>query len=135
MPGKQPRTRDGEELIMTGERAEEIVEWQADNPEKRTGVNYFVQAFMPFEAPVIAPAEPMPTSVIGFTKRYREAGPAYSFVAVHVGRLGWYLTGPNYAGTPMVWDDLLNFIGGPEEWARVGVATAWLSLPDWASDQ
>lgn len=86
--------------------------------------------FHPFPAPVSRPQEPEAGTVIGFTKQFTEGGPSYSFAALRVGRLrkGWFLTGPNYAGTPMDWDDLLDFIGGPEEWARVGVVESWTPL-------
>jgi hypothetical protein len=83
---------------------------------------------VPFEQPAARPIELAPGTVLGFTKRYREDGPGYSFVAIHVDRLGWYLTGPNYAGVPQSWDNLIDFIGGPEEWARVGVVTSWAPL-------
>lgn len=87
-----------------------------------------VQSFFPFEPPIVRPVEPMPGSVLGFTKQYREDGPGYAFAAVHVDRRGWYLTGPNYAGDPIDWDVLLDFIGGPDEWARVGVVATWTPL-------
>jgi hypothetical protein len=84
--------------------------------------------FTPFEQPTPLPIELPPGEVIGFTKRYREDGPTYSFVAIHVARMGWYLTGPNYAGDPVDWVTLLDFIGGPDEWAKVGVVTSWSPL-------
>lgn len=86
--------------------------------------------FSPFPEPVRRPAEPEPGTVIGFAKAYREDGPLYSFAAVRVDRLGWYLTGPQYSGQPMKWDALLDFIGGPAEWFRVGVVTEWSPLGD-----
>lgn len=87
--------------------------------------------FVPFDPEPAQPTKPeeLPAgTVLGFTKRYTENGTGYSFVAIRAGRLGWYLTGPNYAGEPIRWADLLDFIGGPDEWARVGVVTAWTPL-------
>jgi hypothetical protein len=84
--------------------------------------------FTPFEQATTVPEEPAAGSVIGFVKRYREDGPGYSFAAVHVHRLGWYLTGPKYAGEPVEWLDLLNFIGGWDEWKTIGVVVAWTPL-------
>lgn len=82
----------------------------------------------PFEKESLRPIEPDSGAVLGFTKRYTEDGQGYSFVAINVGRLGWYLSGPKYAGQPMTWDDLLDFIGGPDEWALTGVVAAWHPL-------
>lgn len=84
--------------------------------------------FFPFEAPVMRPGELPPGTVLGFAKRYTEDGPAYSFAALHVDRRGWYVTGPKYSGQPMDWDVLLDFIGGPAEWATVGVVASWSPL-------
>jgi hypothetical protein len=84
--------------------------------------------WVPFEQPAPLPIELPPGEVIGFTKRYREDGPAYSFVAIRVAPLGWYLTGPNYAGQPIDWETLLEFIGGPDDWAKVGRVTRWSPL-------
>jgi hypothetical protein len=74
------------------------------------------------------PIEPEPGTVLGFTKRYTEDGPAYSFAAVRVAprRVSWYLTGRETE--PVDWVTLLDFIGGPDEWARVGVVAAWHPL-------
>lgn len=93
------------------------------NPENATR-----DPWVPFEQATPIPVEPAPGTVLGFTKRYHEDGPAYSFAAIHVARLGWYLTGPKYAGHPMQWDTLLDFIGEPADWARVGVVTGWTPL-------
>lgn len=95
----------------------------AGDPENATR-----DPWVPFEQPVPLPIEPAPGTVLGFTKRYHEDGPAYSFAAIHVARLGWYLTGPKYAGHPVQWDTLLDFIGEPADWARVGVVTGWTPL-------
>lgn len=87
-----------------------------------------VPSFFPLEPATGYPAELEPGTVIGFTKRYSEDGPGYSFAAVHVARMGWYLTGPKYAGRPMAWTDLLDFIGEPSDWRKVGVVNTWAPL-------
>lgn len=84
--------------------------------------------WVPFEQPAARPIELPPGTVIGFTKRYTEDGPGYSFAAIHVDRLGWYLTGPKYSGQPVDWETLLDFIGGLDEWAHVGVVTGWTPM-------
>ncbi len=83
---------------------------------------------LPFELEAPRPVEMPPGTVIGFSKQYTEDGAKYAFVAVHVGRKGWYLTGPNYAGQPMDWDALLDFIGGPDEWAAAMFVSEWSRL-------
>jgi hypothetical protein len=100
-----------------------------DMPAKTGNWSAFPAApWVPFEQPAPLPIELPPGEVIGFTKRYREDGPAYSFVAIRVAPLGWYLTGPNYAGRPIDWETLLEFIGGPDDWAKVGRVTSWTPL-------
>lgn len=84
--------------------------------------------FSPFEQVPARPVEPEPGTVLGFTKRYTEDGHGYSFAALSVARLGWYLTGPNYSGKPLTWDELLDFIGGPTEWSQVGIVVTWAPL-------
>lgn len=101
---------------------------QLKDAEDRGFNPHSTDPFTPFVAEVPRPPEYVPGTVLGFTKQYSEDGPAYSFAAVHVRWLGWYLTGPQYAGEPMRWDDLLDFIGGPEEWRTVGVVAKWTPL-------
>jgi hypothetical protein len=82
----------------------------------------------PFEQTPARPVELEPGTVLGFTKRYTEDGPGYSFAALSVARRGWYLTGPKYNGNPLTWDELLDFIGGPTEWSQVGIVVTWAPL-------
>lgn len=86
--------------------------------------------FSPFPEPVMRPAEPEVGTVLGFTKQYSEEGPVYSFAAIHAtsDQRGWYLSGPRNAAQPLDWDSLLDFVGGPDDWARVGVCMAWTPL-------
>jgi hypothetical protein len=145
MPGKQPRNRDGEDLIMSNEdypvfrdrdyappamprAAQEYLSEKGPGGTPSPVVFGTGDPFVPFEAVPARPEELAPGTVLGFTKRYREDGPGYSFVALRVDRKGWYLSGLKHPGTPMDWDELLDFIGGPDDWARVGVVTAWTPL-------
>lgn len=86
--------------------------------------------FNPFPRPVARPAEPEVGTVIGFTKKFSEDGASYSFAAIHAVKGRWYPTGPQYGGRPLSWDALLDFIGGPLEWARVGAVGSWDRLED-----
>ena len=86
--------------------------------------------FTPFPRPVARPAEPEVGTVIGFAKQFNEDGPMYSFAAIHAVKGKWYLSGPQYGGRAMTWDLLLDLIGGPLEWARVGVVGSWDCLGD-----
>lgn len=90
------------------------------------------EPFSPFPTPVPRPAEPEVGMVIGFAKQYSEDGTVYSFAAIRAtDRVrGWYLSGPRYSGHAYTWDALLDFIGGPAEWARIGVITEWSPLGD-----
>ncbi len=84
--------------------------------------------FSPSPTPVPRPPEPPANSVIGFTKSYSEDGPAYSFVAIHVDRLGWYVSGPKHERSPWTWDQLVDYVGGPAEWQRIALVTQWTPL-------
>jgi hypothetical protein len=86
--------------------------------------------FNPFPRPVARPAEPEVGTVIGFTKKFSEDGTSYLFAAIHAVKGRWYPTGPQYGGRPLSWDALLDFIGGPLEWARVGAVGSWDRLED-----
>ena len=104
-------------------------------PDNELATNYdgtlaYVDQFNPFPVPAMRPAEPGMGTVLGFTKQYAEDGPTYSFVALRAvqSRRGWYLSGPRNAAQPLDWDTLLDFIGGPDEWAQVGVATGWARM-------
>lgn len=110
------------------ESSEQAFDNYVTNPAPQESSDAYGLSFFPFEQTPDLPAEPEPGTVIGFTKRYAEDGPGYSFAGIHVARLGWYLTGPNYAGHPVTWETLLDFIGGPAEWAAVGVVTGWTPL-------
>jgi hypothetical protein len=96
--------------------------------------------FSPFPAPAPLPVEPAPGSVIGFVKDFGMAGSwlasqpsrsnvsngkLYTYVAVHADNEVWYLSGPQRGGRSFTWADLLEFIGGPEQWATVGIVAAW----------
>jgi hypothetical protein len=96
--------------------------------QERLSMNSPAAGWMPFEQPAARPVELEPGTVLGFTKRYTEDGHGYSFAALSVARLGWYLTGPNYSGKPLTWDELLDFIGGPTEWSQVGIVVTWAPL-------
>lgn len=86
--------------------------------------------FSPFPTPVSRPAQPEVGTVIGFTKVFREGGQVYSFAAIRATdrNAGWYLTGPQYSGNAYTWDALLDFIGGPAEWFRIGAVESWTPL-------
>lgn len=86
--------------------------------------------FTPFPRPVARPAEPEEGTVIGFAKQFQEDGPTYSFAAIHAVKGQWFLSGPRHGGRAMTWDALLDFIGGPLDWARVGVVGSWDHLGD-----
>lgn len=86
--------------------------------------------FTPFPRPVARPAEPEVGTVIGFAKQFSEDGPVYSFAAIHATKGQWYLSGPRHGTQAMTWDHLLDFIGGPLDWARVGVVGSWDRLGD-----
>lgn len=122
--GDQPMPESG--LATNYERP--ISEWQHGRPVMRgeNGGPFFV----PFLAPVMRPVEPGVGAVLGFTKQYSEDGPAYSFAAIRATnkQRGWFLSGPRNAAQPLDWDSLLDFIGGPDDWARTGVVTGWTPL-------
>jgi hypothetical protein len=85
-------------------------------------------AFNPFPAPVVHPTEPAAGTVLGFTKQFTEDGQVYSYVALSIDTNKWYLSGPRQAGHPFSWGALLGFIGGPTEWAGVGVVASWTPM-------
>lgn len=89
-------------------------------------------AFSPFPTPVRRPAEPEQGTVLGFTKHYSEDGAGYSFAAVRATNrhAGWFLSGPKHTAQPITWDALLDFVGGPTEWARIGVVVEWATLEE-----
>jgi hypothetical protein len=103
---------------------------QLKDAEERGFNPYASSTFTPFTNVPALPAEPVSGMVLGFTKRYTEDGPTYSFAAVRATARtsSWYLTGPNYAGEPMDWPTLLDFIGGLDEWRAVGVVATWTPL-------
>lgn len=85
-------------------------------------------AFTPFANMPTLPIEPAPGTVLGFTKRFTEDGPVYSYAAVRATAqaLSWYLT--SQQTDPVDWLELLSFIGGPDEWRTVGVVASWTPL-------
>lgn len=105
---------------------------KANTAREHAGLRASLQAdpFSPFPAPVMRPGEWPVGTVLGFTKQYSEDGPTYSFAAIRAtgGRRGWFLSGPRNAAQPLDWDGLLDFIGCPDDWARVGVAGSWSPL-------
>lgn len=84
--------------------------------------------FNPFPAPVSRPAEPTAGTVIGFVKLFAADGTEYHYAAISIARDKWFLSGPRLGGAAMSWDLLLDFIGGPENWAGVGVVASWRPL-------
>lgn len=81
--------------------------------------------FTPYADLVCRPIEPSAGTVLGFTKQFSANDKAYAFAAISVGTNMWFLSGPRHGGSSMHWSELLNFIGGPEQWAQVGVAVVW----------
>jgi len=67
--------------------------------------------------------EPPPGSVITFVLFLGET--PYTFAALHVGGLGWYLTRGQWPN-PVPWARLDLLIAGP-----VHVATGWAQLPEY----
>lgn len=61
------------------------------------------------------PAEPEPGTVVGFTKRFREDGPGYAYVAIRIKGRGWYTTGRPIV-EPATWAELLKFVDGADLW-------------------
>jgi hypothetical protein len=101
---------------------------QLKDAEDRGENPYASSTFTPFAPEPAFPIEPAPGTVLGFTKRYTEDGPAYSFAAIRVAprSKSWYLTGRETE--PVDWLTLLDFIGGPDEWRAVGMAASWVPL-------
>lgn len=88
--------------------------------------------FTPFSRPAKRPAEPEVGTVLGFEVQFEADGTRYSYAAIRAtsAAKGWYLSGPRYAAQPLTWDQLLDFIGEPQDWARVGVVESWVTLGD-----
>jgi hypothetical protein len=66
------------------------------------------------QAQTSPPDQPEPGTVVGFTKRFREDGPGYAYVAIHIKGRGWYLTGSD-AGA-RTWAELVEFADGAQLW-------------------
>lgn len=82
-------------------------------------------SFTPFGELTRQPVEPSPGTVLGFTKQFTPDGKTYAFAAISIGTGMWFLSGPRHGGGSMHWRELLDFIGGPEQWAQVGHAVVW----------
>lgn len=61
------------------------------------------------------PAEPEPGTVVGFTKRFREDGPGYAYVAIRIKGRGWFTTGSDVID-PQTWGQILEFADGAQLW-------------------
>jgi hypothetical protein len=87
--------------------------------------------FTPFTLPAPRPPEPAIGTVLGFEKTFPGVvvSKTYSYAALHADP-GWYLTGKTFLAAAFTWGELLDFIGGPKDWARVGIAIGWAPLID-----
>ena len=86
--------------------------------------------FTPFSRPVPRPTEPELGMVVGFEIQFEADGPRYSYAAIHAVEGKWYVSGPVHGAKYFTWSKLLDFIGGPDDWARVGVVESWVTLRD-----
>lgn len=66
--------------------------------------------------------EPPPTTVVQWTRQFGPHGRPYTFVALRVDGLGWFLTGQWTA--PVTWAEVLSLTAG----APVYAAQTWTPL-------
>jgi hypothetical protein len=74
------------------------------------------------------PDEPPVGAVIRIFKRHDAPGvmspgrTIYTYVATRATPKDWFMTGRNYSGRPLSWDELIEFIGDAKVWQASGWA-------------
>ena len=74
------------------------------------------------EPPPTAVTEPSPGTVVQWTRSFGPHGRPYTFAALRVDGLGWFLTGQWTA--PVTWAEVLHLSGGVQMYA----AQTWTPL-------